>query len=275
VVVVVPGGDVVVVVVFSPVGAVVLVVVVLVDGLEVVVVVDDVEVVGIVVGGDWLTRFPAVVPVSAPPKMAESGLPEMSSIAVMKSSANTNTMPTVAAIPRHENRPTMTGRRPGGGVGLVVACRRSVAGASATAEISRRSVAPTGAAVDAISVVSAFWSSAGLERTASVEADDDDAAVVEAAARVSPLAPVPPSLRNSVAVSGAFTTTCLTASWPRSIDCATKAVAKVAAAEPTATPMMVPLTPKVDAMTAAITAPAVEARICRMENFTAGVSPRR
>ena len=35
----------------------------------------------------------------------------------------------------------------------------------------------------------------------------------------------------------------------------------VAAAEPMATPTMVPLTPKVDAMTAAITAPAAEARI--------------
>jgi hypothetical protein len=35
----------------------------------------------------------------------------------------------------------------------------------------------------------------------------------------------------------------------------------VAAIEPMATPMMVPLTPKLDAMTAAITAPAAEARI--------------
>ena len=44
----------------------------------------------------------------------------------------------------------------------------------------------------------------------------------------------------------------------------------VAAAEPMATPTMVPLTPKTDAMTAAITAPAVEARIWRIENFTQG-----
>jgi hypothetical protein len=34
------------------------------------------------------------------------------------------------------------------------------------------------------------------------------------------------------------------------------------------------LTPKVDAMTAAATAPAVEAKICRKENFTPGVSSR-
>ncbi len=45
------------------------------------------------------------------------------------------------------------------------------------------------------------------------------------------------------------------------MDCATSAVPKVAAAEPIATPTMVPLTPKADAMTAAMTAPAAEARI--------------
>ena len=44
----------------------------------------------------------------------------------------------------------------------------------------------------------------------------------------------------------------------------------VAAAEPMATPMIVPLTPKTDAMRAAITAPAAEARIWRTENFTPG-----
>ena len=42
----------------------------------------------------------------------------------------------------------------------------------------------------------------------------------------------------------------------------------VAAAEPMATPMIVPLTPKLDAISAAITAPMAEARICRTENFT-------
>ena len=41
-----------------------------------------------------------------------------------------------------------------------------------------------------------------------------------------------------------------------------------------ATPMIVPLTPKVDAMTAAMTAPTAEARIWRTENFTAGVEDR-
>jgi hypothetical protein len=42
----------------------------------------------------------------------------------------------------------------------------------------------------------------------------------------------------------------------------------VAAMEPIATPTIVPVTPKLDAMSAAITAPAAEARICRKENFT-------
>ena len=79
-------------------------------------------------------------------------------------------------------------------------------------------------------------------------------------------------MRSNVEDSGARTATCLTASWPRSIDCATKAVPKVAAAEPMATPMIVPLTPKVDATSAAMTAPAVDARIWRSENFTPAVS---
>lgn len=42
----------------------------------------------------------------------------------------------------------------------------------------------------------------------------------------------------------------------------------VAAMEPMATPMIVPATPKLDAIRAATTAPAAEARICRKENFT-------
>ncbi len=48
----------------------------------------------------------------------------------------------------------------------------------------------------------------------------------------------------------------------------------VAAAEPIATPMIVPLTPKAEAIRAAITAPAAEARIWRTENFTPGLFSR-
>ncbi len=264
-------GEVEVVAVTPPVDAVVLVVVpavvvVVVDEPEVV----DVLVVGVVVdvvvvgdAGGGFTRFLTVVPVSAPPKMAVRGLPEISSTAVMHNSASTNTTAAVAAMARQEKPVAASVRRAvdgdGDGDGLMCACRRSVAGAAATAEISRRSVSPTGAAVDAISTVSV---PAPPDRTTSVGAD------------VLPLAPVAPSLRSKVADSGALTTTCLTASWPRSMDCATKAVAIVAAAEPMATPTMVPLTPNTDAMIAAITAPAVEARICRNENFTGGVSTR-
>ena len=155
-------------------------------------------------------------------------------------------------------------------MGLVEATRRSVAGADAPAEISRRPVSSTGAAVDAISVVSASSSWPDGWRTTSVGADDESTDDVTDG----PLTPVPPSLRSNVDVSGTRTATCLTASWPRSIDCATKAVAMVAAADPMATPTIVPLTPKVDATTAAMTAPAVEARIWRIENFTPGLSSR-
>ena len=52
------------------------------------------------------------------------------------------------------------------------------------------------------------------------------------------------------------------------MDCDTTAVPMVAAMEPMATPMIVPVTQKLDAISAATTAPAAEARICRKENFT-------
>ena len=158
-------------------------------------------------------------------------------------------------------------KRPRAGrIGVVVASRCSVRGASAVAEISRRSVAPTGAAVDSISTVSAPAPAVGPASVGADEASTDDAA--------SPPVPVAPSLRRSVDDSGARTTTCLTASCPRSMDWATRAVPRVATADPMATPMIVPLTPKTDAMTAAITAPAAEARIWRNENFTPGISSR-
>jgi hypothetical protein len=100
-------------------------------------------------------------------------------------------------------------------------------------------------------------------------ADDDSAGTGPARMDASgwPLASVPPNLRSSVE-SGARTTTCLTASCPRSIDWPTSAVPIVATPDPIATPMIVPLTPKVDAISAARTAPAAEARIWRTENFT-------
>jgi hypothetical protein len=150
----------VVVVVAPPVGAVVLVVVVVPAVVVVVVgpaVVDVVEAVdvGVVLGaGGGLTRFFKVVPESAPPKMAANGLPEMSSMAVMNKSASTNTTAALAAMARHENRRTTAGRATAGSTGRVEAHKRSVAGASAAALISRPSVSADGAIVDAISPAS-------------------------------------------------------------------------------------------------------------------------
>ncbi len=204
----------VVVVVELPVGAVVFVV--LVADVVVVVDVDEVEVevvdvvpgvdVGVVVGApDVPPRLLSVVPVSDPPKIADNGLPEINSMAVMNTRASTKTMATVAAMVRQENRRT-PGRVPAGRIGVVVARRRSVAGASAVAEISRRSVSPTGAATDSIWTVSALPPSSGADRpTTCVGAVSADVAVP-------PLAPVPPSLRSNVEASGARTTTCFTAS---------------------------------------------------------------
>jgi len=147
-----------VVVVAPPAGAVVLVVVVVPAAVVVVVlaadVVDVVEV-GVVLGpGEGFTRFLSVVPVSAPPKMLAKGLPEISSMAVMSRSASTNTMAALAAIARHENRRTTVGRLSAGDAGSVEACKRSAAGASAAALISRRSVSAAGSAVDDMTLVS-------------------------------------------------------------------------------------------------------------------------
>lgn len=199
-----------------PVGAVVLVVVVdgevvvvlvddgdVDDGEVVVVVVDVVDVVDVVAAGGGVTTFPTLVPLPALPKMDASGLPEISSIAVMSMSASTKTMAAVPAMADQENGRRAPVRAPGtaGCIGVVVACSRSVAGASATAEISRRPVS-SDAVFDSISTVSAAppvaMASVGAE-----EASTEDAAP--------PLGPVPPNLRKREDESGARTTTCLTA----------------------------------------------------------------
>jgi hypothetical protein len=155
--------------------------VVVVDGTGVVeagVVVD--VVVGVVVvvvvveagGGDWLMTLFTDVPVPPWPKIEDRGLPAMSSMAVTNSSASTNTMAAVPAMvfqlkrPR-EGRPRGSATPPVRGpstvpfrvssltvrTGVVLACTRSVAGTSATAETSRRPVVSAAAAADSIRVV--------------------------------------------------------------------------------------------------------------------------
>jgi hypothetical protein len=138
-----------------------------------------------------------------------------------------------------------------------------VAGASARADTSSPWVSPAPATADSMVAVR---SSAASEPDV---ADDDSAGrePVRIVASGWPLASVPPNLRSSVE-SGARTTTCFTASCPRSIDCPTIAVPIVATTDPIATPIIVPLTPNVDAISAARTAPTAEARIWRTENFT-------
>jgi hypothetical protein len=168
VVLVVGAGGAVVVVEAVPVAAVVLVVVDAVPDVDVVdvvgvVVVGAVGVVGVVVGaGPGLTRFFSVVPVSAPPKIVESGLPEISSTAVTNSNASTKTTATVPAMARQEKPGCVARRAMLGGAGAVaetgVTCRRCVAGVSVAAGTSRRSVSAAGddeAGVDAIWTVSA------------------------------------------------------------------------------------------------------------------------
>jgi hypothetical protein len=176
--------------------------VVVVDVVEDVVVIEDVVVVGAGTGdgdGDGVKMCCTLVPLPPLPKTAESGWPEISSMAVTNMSAITKTMAAVPAIVFQLNVGGV-GRAPGqpglgggaGCVGTVAASIRSVAGAAdvagaeVAAEVSRRSVSPNGGA------------------GAGGETSSDES--------TSPLTTVEPNLRNRVDVSGARTTTCLTAS---------------------------------------------------------------
>jgi hypothetical protein len=150
--------------------------------------------------GDGVKMSRTLVPVPLLPKTAESGWPEISSMAVTKRSAITKTMAAVPAIVFQLNVASTPGRPvrgdPAGCIGTVVASIRSVAGAAnpvdpagaeVAAEVSTRSVSPSGAA------------GAGGVETSSDES-------------TSPLTTVEPSLRSRADESGARTTTCLTAS---------------------------------------------------------------
>ncbi len=231
-------------------------------GAVVVVVVGGVVVVVVVVVDCWLSKGRRIVgPVPAFPKMSASGLPEISSTAVMNPSESKKTTPIAAATAFQLSPRAVPGRaRPGGRVGTEeVARRRSAAGALVAAVISRRCVSLVASAPAAMATVSCP-PVAGAEPVRSGDA-------------VAPTGPVAPSRRNRGVDSGACTT-CRTAAWPRSIDCDTSAVAVVATAAPMATPTMVPVTPKLDAMSAAITAPSDEARIWRSENLARGRARR-
>ena len=271
--VVVTGPGFVVVVVDPPVGELVvleaptLVEVVVEDDCWVVLVLvlDDVvlvDVLGVVVvvgagGGGLPPRLPSEVPVPALPKIEASGFPAISSTTVTTSSAARKTTPAVPATAFQVKRRVVTG------AAEADAWIRWVTGVDATAVTSSDSVRSDAAADPSMCAVSSVAVDAAADSTTSVGIDDS-----ATLAAVAPPTAVLPSLRRTES-SGARTTTCLTASCPRSIDCATSAVPMVAAAEPMATPTMVPLTPKAEAITAASTAPTTEARICRIENFTA------
>lgn len=207
-VVVVPrlGGTVVVEV---AVGAVVLVVVVveLPEVVDVVLVAGTVDVVVVdVAGGDGETTLPKLVPLSPPPKMAASGLPAISSTAVMNKSAITKTTTAVPAMTRQVKRDGPFAPVPGrpraeGGAGVVLDRRPWVAGVPDVVETSRRRVSSTGAVVEAVPSVGSR-----ADSTASVGAED--ASESEA---FPPMTAVDPRRRSSGEASGARTT-CLTAS---------------------------------------------------------------
>jgi hypothetical protein len=207
-------------------------------------------VVGVVTLGEGTKRFFSV------------GAPARSSMAVTKAKARTKTIAAAPAMADRLNRPVAPVRwgAPPVPRGNVVAWRRSMAGASAVALTSRPAASPTGAAGAFVSVIrmvsSPLTRDPPADETSLLRSETGSTSASE-----EPLALVVPSRRRSVDDSGARTTACFTASRPRSIDCATSAVAIVATADPMATPMIVPVTPKVDAMSAAVTAPATDARI--------------
>jgi hypothetical protein len=158
VVVVLPGLDVVVVVLDD----------VVVDELVVLVVepVGDVVVVVVEPREDGPKMLESDGPVSLLPKIDARGLPEMSSMAVIKRSASTKTTAVVPAMAFQENFRPISQPSPGlrssgpsvpdgtGGTGTVRASRRSVAGAPTSAAISRRFVPSADAPADSILTVS-------------------------------------------------------------------------------------------------------------------------
>ena len=229
----------------------------LVDVVVVVVLVVD------VVGPGEPPRFPTDVPDPAPPKIDESGFPAINSTAVMNSSATAKTTPAVPASAFRVGN--------GRGVAVPVASRPATAVEVAVAGPSSASrpggswrgprAPPSGSSRDP------RWSRTPDRRRRRGRPRSWGR---KSLARHSPPFPYQAAgATDSIECRTTCTTTWRTASCPRSIDCATSAVPIVAAADPMATPTIVPLTPKTEAMTAARTAPATEARICRTENFTA------
>jgi hypothetical protein len=235
-------------------------VVVLEEGVVVDVVVDVdvdvvvVEVVVVVGGGSVVGVFSkilsTVVPPPPLPKRSARGRPAMSSTTVTKRSETTKTPNTARAtsghrMPPDRELPGSVGSAGSGGSGGSEGDAISwVTGSADTV-----GAGPSGAA-------------AALVAACSVGAEDSPGLD-----SVTPAASVPPRRRNNE-LSGALTTTCLTALRVRSIDWKASAVPVVAAIEPIPTPTTVPFTPKTDATMAASTAPTAEARICRKENFT-------
>ncbi|HLW46092.1 MAG TPA: hypothetical protein VKR78_07725 [Acidimicrobiales bacterium] len=256
----VPGvaGVVVAVVVVDDVGTVVVVVVVVVV-VEVVVVVDDVVVVVVVVvdvGGVEVRKFPADVPpgLSDAPIKEDSGLPAATSITVTRPSASTKVAATVTTT-------TQRGLRRRAALGGVAEVRPDRLHATSL-------VSPTSCAVWVAppSPPSAGSSGAAGETCVSSSSPGPASTVASielpaAASTTPPAAPVAP--RRSIGSWWAFfTTTSRTFVWVRSIDSHTRAVTVVATTLPTATPITVPSTPKVDAMSAEMMAPAADAATC-------------
>jgi hypothetical protein len=213
-----------------------------------------VEVVVVVGGGSVVGGFSKILSTVVPPppfpNRSASGRPAMSSTTVTKRSDTTKTPNTAKATTGQRRPPDRDsadsvgsgGSGGSGGSDGDAICWVTVGSAGTPC------LGPGGAA--ALVAVS----SVGAEDSPGVDS-------------VTPAALVPPR-RRSNELSGALTTTCLTALRVRSIDWKARAVPVVAAMEPMATPTTVPLTPKTDATTAASTAPTAEARICRKENFT-------
>jgi hypothetical protein len=242
-------GAVVVVVALAPV-VVVVVVVPFEDGAVVVVVAVFGDVVGVgpvvvVVEPGTVVVVVVVVAGGAPPGGTKTfftdGSPASTWMPVTTARASRKTITSALAMADRLNRRGEPVRRG-------TAAARWVAGVSAISLTSSGAVLSRGGnEVSAGELVSRIWTVSSL--------------LARDPASKDPLAFVAPSRRTSVCDSGARTTTCFTASWPRSIDCTTSAETNVATAAPMATPTIVPVTPKMEAMSAARTAPATDAKI--------------
>jgi hypothetical protein len=224
---------------------------------------------GVDVGGEELLPPPIEVPVAwgSEPTMAASGRPAPNSTSVMTKSDTANT-------PRMESKRTgQRIRRNSAGQSRQNGWRPSAACLPLAPVVTRpRSYKDSGAGGTGLGraaldpLVAAVVPSPPTEPERG--ADPARSAGSSDLWRVTrPAGWVSPRFRKPLSLCPLVGSAWRTAAWVRSIEACTTAAAVVATALPMATPMIVPCTPKAEAMSAASTAPVTEAKTCGTLSF--------